>query len=134
MNFVLFESFGWAHIMGKQILKCSKASACLIFIQQEQKIRKPPENTVMCMYAFSRFLKVFPECRLFQLQLNKTDGITRLARLMVTNNDFDQVDSVPDPTAVEKEELHFSKLEQERTGCYRDLVSKLKTLDTSTFI
>ena len=87
--------------MGKQKLKCSKASACLIFIQQEQKIRKRPENTVMCMYAFSRFLKVLSKCCLFQLQLDKTDSITRLARLMVTNNDLDQVDSVPDPTAVD---------------------------------
>ena len=75
--------------MGKQKVKCSKASACLIFIQQDQKIRKPPENTVMCMYVFSRFLIVLSECCLFQLQQDKTDGITRLARLMVTNNDFD---------------------------------------------
>ena len=74
--------------MGKQRLKRSKASAYLIFIQQEQKIRKPLENTVMCMYAFSHFLKVLPKCSFFQLQLDKTDGITRLAPLMVTNNDF----------------------------------------------
>ena len=120
--------------MGKQKLKCSKTSACLIFIQQDQKIRKPPENTVMCLSASSRFLKVLSQCCLFQLQLDKTDGITRLAHLMLTNNDFDQVDSVPDPTTIEKQDLHFSKLEQERTGCCQDLVSKLKTLDTITFI
>ena len=53
---------------------------------------------------------------------------------MVTNNDFYQVDSVPDPAAVEKQDLHFSKVEQDRTGCCQDLVSKLKTLDTSTFM
>ena len=119
---------------GQTKLKCSKAVACLIFIQQDQKIRKPPENTVMCMYAFSRFPNVLSECCLFQLQLDKTDGITRLARLMFTDNDFDQVDSAPDPTTVEKQDLHFSRLEQERTGCCQDLVSKLKTLDTVTFI
>ena len=51
---------------------------------------------------------------------------------MITNNDFGQVDSVPEPTTAEKQDLHFSKLEQERTGCCQDLVSKLKTLDTIT--
>ena len=86
------------------------------------------------MYTFSRFRKVLSECCLVQLQLDKTDGITRLARLMVTYNNFDQVDSVPYPTTVEKQDLHFSKLEQERTGCCQDLVSKFKTLDTITFI
>ena len=75
-----------------------------------------------------------PECCLFQFQPDETDDITQLACLIVANIDFDQVDSVPEPTAVEKQDLHFSKLEQERTGCCQDLVSKLKSLDSITFI
>ena len=47
LHLFYLKSFGWADIMGKQRLKRSKASACLIFIQQEQKIRKPPENTAV---------------------------------------------------------------------------------------
>ena len=96
--------------MDKQKLKCSKASACPFFIQQDQNIKKPAENTVMCLYPFCQsFARVVP----FQIT-DKTNGITRLARLMVTKNDFDQVDSVHDPTVVKKEGLpFFSKFEQE---------------------
>ena len=90
MNFVLFEIF-WLGRYHEQTKTQTHQGKCMpVFIQQEQKIRKPPENNVMCMYAISHFLncKVLPQCCLFQLQLDKTDGITRLAPLMVTNNDF----------------------------------------------
>ena len=86
--------------MDKHKLKCSKASAAQ-FLFSKIKTLENHQKILPCVCT--HFLKVLSECCLFKLKSDKTDGITQLAALMVTNNDVDQVDSVPDPTAVKKQ-------------------------------